>query len=101
MYPKPCFSKLSTIPSCFIFLVDFVDITITGIFVSDNFSDIDVGEYSAPEFSDVDSDGDLHFIVGVIPASTTYFWFNDGAGYYHFTIDLDNLKTFTDLILSS
>ena len=34
------------------------------IFVSDNFANIDVGEYSAPEFSDVDSDGDLDLFVG-------------------------------------
>jgi len=40
----------------------------------------------------VDSQGNPHFVVGIIPATTSYFWFSEGAGYYHFTIDAENLN---------
>lgn len=47
-------------------------------FVSDNYADIDVGEYSTPEFFDVDSDGDLDLFVGS-QEGTVYFFRNTGA----------------------
>mgnify|MGYP001476934101 CR=1 FL=1 len=48
------------------------------IFVSDNYANIDVGEYSTPEFSDVDSDGDLDLFVGSLEG-TVYFFRNAGT----------------------
>ena len=47
-------------------------------FISDNYADIDVGEYSTPEFSDVDSDGDMDLFVGCLEG-TVYFFRNGGT----------------------
>jgi len=55
-------------------------------------SDIE-GFWSWYEFDmRVDNDGNPHFIISLIPESENYFHFIDGvSGYYHFTIDRDNV----------
>jgi hypothetical protein len=48
------------------------------ILVSEYYADIDVGEYSTPEFSDIDFDGDLDLFVGS-QEGTVYFFRNSGT----------------------
>ncbi|MBU0517409.1 VCBS repeat-containing protein, partial [bacterium] len=53
-------------------------------YVTDNFYDIDVGNYSSPEFADIDGDGDYDLFVGkennsAEPLGDIYFYENVGT----------------------
>ncbi len=47
-------------------------------FITESYFDIDVGEYSAPEFSDVDNDGDFDLLAGS-QEGTIHFFNNIGT----------------------
>jgi hypothetical protein len=50
----------------------------TWTFVTDSYDSIDVGDYSAPAFADIDHDGDSDLFIGEQDGSI-YFYRNDGA----------------------
>lgn len=67
--------------------------------VSENFQDIDVGDYSAPQLFDIDRDGSKDLVIGEKAGNINYYQ-NDGTTNYTFITDSLGKVNVTDYSIS-